>query len=71
MINGTAKGLCKVKIKKNEIAMEVGGCVQVPLEIVFFGKSSQNSPMPVVNYLVVYHVYFVCKYYQRLLLIMI
>ena len=34
--------------KKSEITMEVGGWVQVSLEFFFFGKSSQNSPKPVV-----------------------
>ena len=34
-------------LKKSEITMEVGGWVQVSLRI-FCGKSSQNSPKPVV-----------------------
>ena len=42
-------GLCKEK--KHEITMEVGGWVQVSLGILFcFGKSSQNSPKPVLIY---------------------
>ena len=46
------KGLCKEKkFQKSEITMEVGGWVQVSLRIFFFGKSSQNSPKPVLIFL--------------------
>ena len=45
-----SKGLCKEKkFQKSEISVEVGGWVQVSLGICFFcGKSSQNSPKPVL-----------------------
>ena len=43
------KGLCKEFFpQKPEITMEVGGWVQVSLGFFLFGKSSQNSPNPVL-----------------------
>ena len=45
LIRDTAK---KTKFQKSEITMEVGGLVQVSLGTFFVGKSSQNSPKPVV-----------------------
>ena len=47
MVPGILGVLQRKKFKKSEITMEVGGWVQVSLKF-FSGKSSQNSPKPVV-----------------------
>ena len=61
----------KKKFKKSEITMEVGGWVRVSPEF-FFGKSSQNSPKPVLIFCSSIPCVF-CLYIhrQKLLVIMI
>ena len=58
-------GLCKVKffLKKSELTMEVGGWVQVSHGNFFIGKSSQNSPIPVLIFWssIIYHLYSIVK----------
>ena len=48
--SNTSKGALqrKKKLQKSEITMEVGGWVGPGLTRFFFGKSSQNSPKPVL-----------------------
>ena len=61
------RGLAKKRNSKNPILLWkwVAGS-RSHSEFLFFGKSSQNSPKPVlINYFVVYHVYSVCIYIAK------
>ena len=55
-------GFAKLNKFQSEITMEVGGWVQVSQRNVYFGKSSQNSPILVLIFWLEYYVYFFCMY---------